>query len=601
MAETEAQASFKLPIEADTEPSDALADSLEALRAKIVGGQASVKGMSAALRSLRGDTDAVKSAKAQLIAKIAGEKDKLSAANLEILKMGTNYEKLAAKQKKATEDKGLKQVGAGLKLLGADTSAVTGKWSTFKSAIGDSGPIIITTVALAAVAAGVVYAGLKLSEFVIKSADFTRNLQIGAEAMSGSAANAEAMGNQIDRLSNKLSTPKEKLYEMEGALAKTLVGTQISGQAIEDTFEAVARASDAMGADVGNALADIVKRGKMTGRVAINPFELVGTGLPDFGAVAGKLSKNLLIPLEEAKSSLMYGVKADDAAKALLDASIDKYGTVNAKRFLSLDTISAKFHERLVGLVPTGWLDKGLAALDRMSLLFDKSTVTGESLSQLFRLLGSGISDSLEGSEPIVQTFIENLILGAQNATIAFLRFRKGFREAFNSDTMNGFKLVRDVFIGIGIALAPTTAAFIAVAAAIDQAFKLAKELKGFDLGGQVMKDLGKMFGGGEDRAAGVGQLAPNAEGGMVRPAAGEVIASVAPGEHIVPKGSTLAGGGASGASFSVGELHVVVHAQGAKGHDVVSAIKSSLRGEILKVLEDLARSGGLPTQTAPT
>jgi hypothetical protein len=600
VADTEAQASFKLPIEADTEPSDALADSLEHLRTKIVGAQAGVKGMSAALRSLRGDTDQVKSAKAQLTAKIAAEKDKISAANLEILKMGTHYDKLAQKQKKATDDKGaLTKLREGLKVGGVETQAFTGKWDAVKAMLGDSGPMLGAAAGLGVLGGALVYSTIKISEFALKSADFTRNLQIGAEAMSGSEANAEAMGNQIDRLSNKLSTPKEKLYAMEGQLAKTMVGTRISGQAIEDTFEAVARASDAMGDDVGNSLADIVKRGKMTGRVAINPFELVGTGLPDFGAIAGKLSKNLKIPIEEAKNSLMYGIKADDAAKALLDASIEKYGKVNAKQFLSLDTISAKFHERLVGLVPTGWLDRGLTALDRMSLMFDKSTVTGESLRQLFQLLGTGISDALDNGNG--EALVENLVLGAQNATIAFLKFKHAFRDAFNSDTMNGFKLVRDIFVGIGVALAPTTAAFVAVAAAIDQAFKLAKELKGFDLGKQVVGDLTKFLGGGSS-PEGTQVLPANASGGTVA-ATGEGVASVRKGEIILPAGTTRAdlGGGRGGSSITVGDLNITVQAHGAKAHEVVSAIKQSLRGEILKVLEDLTRSSGLPTQTTPT
>lgn len=579
MPESEAKATFAMDLEGDLpEVSAKMAKSLEELRERMTVGQDRLRQYNSALKNLRGTSAEVTAAKEQLKAKLKAERDTMSQAQLAALKLKGGLGQVGQESRKTADSKE-SMVKAGKHVIES---------------------VDLEKLAFGALAVAEGFAIVKLGEWIAKGADFNRSLKIQAEAMSGSEANAEAMGNQIDALANKLSTPKEKLYEMEGALTKALIGSRVSGQAIEDTFEAVARASDAMGDSVGASLADIVKRGKMMGRIAINPFELQGTGLPDFVSIAGKLAKNAKIPLEEAKSQLMYGVSADAGAKALLDASIEKYGRVNEKKFLSLSTIFSKLGERLRGLIPTGWLDKGLAGLDRMFSMLDKGTVIGSGISSVFEGIGRAFADVVTDGEPLWQSFLERMIIGALKMEIAFFRLKKGLKGFTSSPE---FKIAIGLLGAIAAATAPVTTAFVAWAAAFDQLNKLIREMKGFDLGAQIKKDLWHLLGvhGPEEWQGGPVEAPAHADGGIVT-SAGEGLASVAPGEIILPKGTTQGDVGARGGNLRA-ELHIHVHgASDSKGHEIVAAMETQgLTASVLKMLEDLARGSGLPTHAEVT
>jgi hypothetical protein len=477
----DAQASFSLNLEGDKEVPDELAKSLEDLRAKIVGGTDKIKAMSAAFRSLKGDTDQVKGAKDQLKAKITAERDALSAANLQLLKQGVTYEQLAQKAKKlAAEKKKLEDANAtkkfaeGLRAGGTSVDGFLDKFGTLKTlATGANAGLGLVALGIGLVIAAAGLATAKfveltasLATFVTGAANAARAMGLMREAASGSEENAANLGTQVDRLAGKLSTPKEKLNELATSLTKALSGTQVSGEGIVNTFEAVARASDAMGDDVGAQLADLVKRGKTFGRVSINPFELQGTGLPSFDAIAAKISKNMKISADQARQSLLYGVKVNDFAQAAMEASVDRYGKVNAKKFLDLDVIMAKFHERLRGLVPQGFLDPILKNLDRLSELFDKDSVTGEALATLLGMFGKGLAEGAEGATPVVVELFEDLEIGALKSAIMLVRLEKSFKKTFGFvPTVAG--LAKAAVIGVVIATAGAAIAVTSLAAGL--------------------------------------------------------------------------------------------------------------------------------------
>src|SRR6202008_1610933 len=77
------------------------AAALEGLRAKIEQSQTAIKGMSGALRSLRGASDEVVAAKTALKARLDAERGAISQANLALLKQGQTYEQLQAKMRAA--------------------------------------------------------------------------------------------------------------------------------------------------------------------------------------------------------------------------------------------------------------------------------------------------------------------------------------------------------------------------------------------------------------------------------------------------------------------------------------------------------------------
>ena len=102
---TDAQATFSIHLESNaSELADDPAESNEAMRDRISAGDQAGREMGGALRRLRGSSDEVKGAKAELVAKINAERDAISAASLKMVKAGTPYDQVAAKTKKLAKE-----------------------------------------------------------------------------------------------------------------------------------------------------------------------------------------------------------------------------------------------------------------------------------------------------------------------------------------------------------------------------------------------------------------------------------------------------------------------------------------------------------------
>ena len=109
----------------------------------------------------------------------------------------------------------------------------------------------MTTIAVAAVfafGAAVAAASVSLVRWIVEEAGALRMMQITREAITGTAVDATHLGHQLDWLASRVSTPKEELAKLTNEITRTLSGTRVGGQGIVDTFNAVAEASDAMGA-----------------------------------------------------------------------------------------------------------------------------------------------------------------------------------------------------------------------------------------------------------------------------------------------------------------------------------------------------------------
>lgn len=652
--EENAEASFTFNLEADSEVTDEQAKSLEELRRKVVGSTESIKAMRSAMSSLKGDTKLVTAAKNDLAAKIETEKQRLSDANVKLLKHGVLYDKLSTKTKHLASERKRLADEAKKGAFAKELRNELGLGKNLTLAVG----IAAAVAAVGTLIGKVIELGSRLLHFIPEAANWTRNMHIMAEAASGSAENADALASHVDRLSEVVSTSKEKLYELATATTKALSGTQVGGQGIIDTFEAVARTSDAMGDSVGKALGDLVERGKMFGRVQINPFELVGTGLPSFDLIASKLAKNLKIGADKAREALLYGVKADDAAKALLDASIERYGKVNAKKFLSLESIAQRFHDRLVGLVPAGWIDKGLENIEKLSMLFDKSTVSGDVWRQLLEIIGKGLGQASGEAISPMKRLIDYVQIGALKMAIAFFETNRDFKRAFQNiasgNTLPGIRVAffaaaagaTALAVALGLVLSP----FLAIGAVIDQVLKLSRELSGSwgVLGSAIVKDLVSPFTtlghalyivgkgiieglehGIADAWAGLkarvtsiadrvktsfkDALGIHSPSAVFREYGKQTGAGYQEGlEASEPKASAAAvgmapaspGAGSGGRSSGAPQVTVYMTVTVAAGTSPKAAAQAitedeGFRGKLTKLFEDAARSLALPTQTA--
>jgi len=660
---------------------------LQALRDKIRGSSDAIKQMGAAYRSLRGSTDDVKGAKGQLKAMLDAERDSLSAANLALLKQGTTYEKLADQARKAAKAKeklelrkeaeelaklraGSDKLREGLDRAGGPVSELAGKFRTLTGLAGGAGGAI-GLAAFAAASAVAIFVGLTaaiiggavaLAKWIIEGGNAARTLGLVREAASGSAENARNLGDQIDLLSHKVATPKAKLEALGVTLTKTLSGSQVSGQGIIDTFNAVAQASEAMGDDVGSQLGEIVTRAKRFGRVQISPFEIQGTG-PRFKDIAAELAVQMHVGIKTAETALMQGrVKVDDAAKAIRAAVEKRFGEINARKLLDLDVQLAKFHENLDALRKGVNMEPLLKGLASILSLFDTSTVSGAALRDTITALGDVIGKVFGAAVPDIKSFAKSMIVCALDVVIAGLRMTVSLLRAKDAigkfiGGFDGWFTARNVILGMTAAVAGLTAAFVALAVAtigIWGPFALiAAAVAGIVLAiprlirawdavndwakgaAKSMEDLGRAIVEGIangltkaghfllEKVEGLAESVKDAFRGALHIGSPSKVFSVygentaegytqgiergTPGAHEAAEAmapSAPAGGAASGraggASVNVGGIHIHVGGGGNGEAQAKALSEPSFLSALTKAVTDALSSAGIPTDGAP-
>jgi hypothetical protein len=490
MGGNDSQATFSLRLDSDAgAKSTSEAAALEGLRQKIAGSSESIKQMGSALRSLRGNTDEVKAAKEELKAKIVSERDSVSAANIALLKQGTTYEKIAgdarklAAEKKSLDDKmkgasldkakaKADALGSAIKLAGGPVDSLIGGLGSLEEVVGGAGGAMgalalgatAAVAGIAAVTVSVLGLTASLLRFILVSGDNLRNQELVREAFTGNAKSAQNLGDHVDQLAGKVVTGREELNK----LAVGLTRTRLSGGAIVDTFNLVGQASAAMGDDVGKALQDIVTRGQVVKRFQINPQELVGKGV-SFQDVAGELAKQMHVGVKQAQAALFEGrVKLDDGAKALRTAVEKRFGEINARKLLSIDGITKRFHENLEGLAKGVNLEPILKGVDELAKLFDQSTVSGATLKALVTFVGDAVGPVFTAALPLVKAFFKGTIIGALDVGIAFLKLRNWIRGAVgDSNLFSGLVTAQDAMRAAKVAIYGVVAAVVILGAAI--------------------------------------------------------------------------------------------------------------------------------------
>ncbi len=483
MAGEELKVPVSIPVETNA---DEAADSVESLRDRIMGSTESIKAMSGTLRQLRGTSDEVKAAKAQLTTKIQAMQGAVSAASLKLVQQGTTYDAVAQKEKKFLEQKKklaaemkkgeeahtkdrMQAMGAAIGHAGGPVASLKGKLDSLKAVMGESsGATGLLTLAaaglVAAVAALVVGAGagaVALGKFILTSANTARSANLLREAWSGTAKNASNLGDQVDALSNKVPTGKAALND----LAISLMKSKIGGQATVDAFNAVAQASAALGDEAGGKIKDFIERGRMMGRMRIDPREMLeGFGNLDFKDIAGALAKEMHVSVADATKALYEGrVKLGDGAKAIREAVERKFGNINLRKMLDLNVMSEKLHEKWASLTKDVNLEPLLKPLGELGKLFDDSTVTGKMLKSLVTAFGTGMVTAMTAAIPLAKQFFEGLVLGSMKAYLAFLQLKQATKGMFGGgEFLKDGQVVEGALYAVKVAAA---AAVLAVAA----------------------------------------------------------------------------------------------------------------------------------------
>lgn len=431
----------------------------------ITKSNAAIKAMQQANRALVGSDKETIAAKEQLIAFIDEEKIAVGKANLELLKQGATYGKLAADAKAASAATGnsIQQIGGPVQEVIDHFRSLQTVLDGSKTAMGAMAvSVAIVTTALLAFTVAATAAAFALGKWIVESASFVKTQQLAREAFAGSAENAKHLGEQVDDLARRVALPTEEINQ----LGIALIRTRLSGPAVVDAMNAIGQATSAAGKDVGAAVQEWITRGQMWNRFRLNPLEMQGSGV-QFNDVAAQLSKNLGIGLGKAQLALRQeAVRIEDGAKAIRQVVEKNFGSINAQKMLTIDNITQTWSKHLKTLFDGVDYAKLIDPLNKIMSLFDATSVTGYALRQLITELFGSMSDAFEGGVPLIKTFVEQFTIAALELHTSLLNLSTSFIETFHFDITSPSNVFKAAMGTIAIAAGIATIALFGLAAA---------------------------------------------------------------------------------------------------------------------------------------
>jgi hypothetical protein len=654
------------------------ATSLQELKAQADKSQEAIRVASSSLRLLRGNSDEVKVAQGQLKAQLDQQRAALSAANLEVVKRGSSLRQLGEEERKAAQS-GLDSSLLRLFGVSRETRLAIKEFSSGVdvASVAQAGAVagaLALAAAIAAVTVAAVAGGIALSRWAFEAANVARNQSIARQAIAGSQADSERMGDQIDLLRRKVPLATEEFSELYRQIRTTLDNSYVSGPGILNTVTLLGSATAAAGKEASSKIEALVKRGKDSGRFGITPGseagglggmargfgagELAGTGI-QFDQVAAALAAQENISIEKARVMLVrHTVEINKGIQAMTTAAGAAYGDTLARKLISADVIAQRFRDDLTslarGAIPP--LEDFLRGLSKIENVFSTTTTSGYALKQIVTSLSTVLFGAAAGTTPTIVTALRQSILWATRLTSSLLDVAIGVKRALNDPERvarwgANFKIALDAVsvaaaIAVGylaaltISVAAAAAPWVALGAAIlvtaealqkaSEAYQAWQSIQGFsatDLGKRVdregfgavnadldakanaLRDQRRAQRARDEREGNIGggtgvreiEAPAHAAGGLVmRPAPGELFASVAPGERILPAGRGAGGAGGGGrASVTV---NFTLHVSGGKDPPgTVAAIQgSSFLADLTKAIEEVLDSAGVPKQAVP-
>lgn len=436
--------------------------------------------------------------------------------------------------------------------------------------------------ALEASAVGVVALGdamLEASEMALETTEAYNRARASFDALGASAGiTGQEVLTMVADVSREVPQSEAQLRSWTQAL---MAAGQTDLGKLQDTLHAAAGAESlvAGGAEKIIGLVTHLQEAALAGtKLKFSTRMLAGTGVTEaeFMQALGMTPRNFQAAV---KGGQIVGTQISDALTKVLNektrgslaATMGDMGAIVTK---GTDSIKRLFQDINIEPLTEGVKD--------FFDVFDQGKSSGAALHDILQdTLGVVFKGAGDATHALTRMFLYGEI-AAYRLEISFKRMSKnlgdipwapiaaGMAVLFAPAIIGGMGALATAVAGAGVAIgaftlaaAPFVAAAGAVALAVQQGQQLWKEthVETVDSSGKVVTPHAPGAGAAAVSRS-IIENAPmpmNAVGGEVGPPApGEYVASVKPGEHIVPAGKTLEGMG--GTTVDVGGVHVHVH-----------------------------------------
>ncbi len=481
---------------------------------------------------------------------------------------------------------GAAEVGKDLSKLRLGAAETRAQMKALTGATAESGPSMMGSMAgaiglsfgLAEVArwakdAYVEMAHLTLAglELAVQANETREHLTRMFSGLGGGAAAGGAMYETIQKLRTVVPESEEDISRW----ASTLMAAGMTDpKRVEASIRAMASASALMGGgDVGAAASSKVEsltaKSPETGKFKGLGKSLVGTGLS-----AADLADQLGMTEENFQAAFKKGTIGAERGIAAMNAALTKKGAGALEGTMGeWPTLVAKAKEGFAHMFDGVNVEPLMEALRGLVGLLDASKPSGQAMRAT---LVSVFTDVAKSAGTAVAAITRGL-LSVELGVLKLMHYMAPMTLQWRAWERNGTVLlaIKTILVGIAGVAAVVTVVFAAAAApvlklarafmfAVEAAAKLKYMITGVaEASGRIkIPSLsggasGGVFGTSNPAAPATTVRAPaNAEGGIVQPARGEALASVAPGEAIVPRGKLAVGPGAAPSPGGGGDTH---------------------------------------------
>lgn len=418
------------------------AGALQDLKKKIEGDIGALAEMQAAMRRMKGGASMNVEAYKNLKAAIAAKHATIAKAQEQYVLLGGTFGKTGDAAAAAGDQMGALSnlIAQANPALGSAISKAGGLGKMLGS-VGLAGAALAAAAAILALGTALAVLGLKIADTVRQQrvqmmgiaslAKAYRSLTpemammgggmyalIAGKAGAASMEAGDALTAMVGRVTDQFAVGREQVV----GYMQSLVKARVSGKNLEAALEGAATMASVFGEE------------------AAGQFITMSTQAQFFGGSVKRIANNVQAKFGEAARSLKLGLGAQ------------------------LAQLKTDFGRLFTGLK----IEKFLNGLHEMLSLFSQSTASGRALKAMVELMLQPLYDNAFALGPILKNLWRGMIIGVLMVTVAVLKIRNAFRDAFGKDTISNIDWANvALYAGatMGIALAGALA-LVAVAAA---------------------------------------------------------------------------------------------------------------------------------------
>ncbi len=332
---------------------------------------------------------------------------------------------------------------------------IAGGIEKIKSA-GAAGVAVAIVVALIAVTVAAVAGAVALAKFALAAGDAARSSRL----LSGAAAGGSMAGAELEAVISDIALKSPLARDKIAEMGRSMELARLQGRNMQNALEAATTAASAIGDSAGAALTSIAEKSQMARRFMLtrNDFtgisaELEGTGIA-FADVAQSIATAQGVSLARATQLIRAGqVSVKDGLEAMNDAVQKKFGKTVAMQMMSIGTQFSKMKEAFSKLFDGIDFEPLLRGLKTITSMFGQNTVTGMALKSLFNSIFSPLSAASEKVFPVIEAFIQGMIIATMMAYLGFLKAKAAISEAFGGDSASKIDWVKTAMYAGGIAV----------------------------------------------------------------------------------------------------------------------------------------------------